>query len=607
MRFFAIRLALPLLALLATGAQVRGDSPTITAVLNSSETALGTPVQLEIKINGASGAMAPPRIEAEGLDIRYTGESQNYVVRNFQSSSSITLNYTIMPMKTGTFTIPAQNVQAGNARLHTPELTLHVVDSPNRATGRNRAPNNAAPPGQQGRLAFAELIVPKKSAYVGETIPVVLRIAFSTQARLDGMEPPNIVGQGFTVQKLSDEQKNLETIGGRQYVVVSYKTAISPARVGELQIGPVETKLVVLVPRQSTSRHNPFDPFNGEDPFSDPFFQDPFGAFLERREVSIKSEPVTLEIKALPPGAPPTFSGAVGNFALTADANPKRAQVGDPITIKAEISGRGNFDRVDAPMLSDDSGWHKYPPSSSFKQDDDVGISGAKSFEMVVSPNEVKSSLPPLAFTYFDPQQEEYLTLHSAAVPLAVIGNAVPSPSVAAASAPAAVAPTPASNSQEILQQLPERGKIVETFAPLWLRKEFWLAQCVPAAIALGLLFWKILRARAANRAALRSAALRHEAEELLRNLRRGKLAPQQYFFDASRVVQLKTALKANVEPGTVDAESAGRVFALDDKRKEELRRLFATRDELRYSGSANGAVSPERREEALLLIESLS
>ena len=81
----------------------------------------------------------------------------------------------------------------------------------------------------------------------------------------------------------------------------------------------------------------------------------------------------------------------------------------------------------------------------------------------------------------------------------------------------------------------------------------------------------------------------------------------QQYFFEASRVVQLKAALKANVEPSTVDAESASRTFALDEEHRDQLRRLFATNDELRYSGSVNGSVSSEQREQALRLIESLS
>ncbi len=595
-----------LLLVIAAFQSARAESPSITAVLTSSETTLGRPVQLEIKVTGASGVTAPPRIEADGLDIRYTGESQNFVMRNFQTSASVTLNYTIMPMQTGTFTIPPQTVKAGNNALRTPELTLRVVDAPNRGAGRNRAPPGNAAPVDQGKLAFAELLVPKKSAYLGETIPVVVRVGFISQARLDAMEPPHIDGQGFTVQKLSDEERNLETIGGRSYTVRSFKTAISAARIGTLQIGPVEMKAAVLVPRRPTTQRMPFDPFDGDDPFANPFFSDPFGAFLERREVTIKSDPVTLEVKALPPGAPAGFSGAVGNFSMTADANPKRVQVGDPITIKAEITGRGNFDRVNAPGLSDENGWHTYPPTANFKQDDDVGISGAKTFDVVVSPNEVKPALPPLAFTYFDPVKEKYVTLKTNAVPLTVQGNALPSPSAAMAAVPSATA-TPSSRSRDILQPIAERGKIASTFAPLWLRREFWLAQLVPLALVLAFLAWKVRNARASNRAARRVAALRRESDELLRKLRRDELSPQQYFSDASRLVQLKTALKENVEPATVDAESAARAFALDEERREQLRRLFATSDELRYSGSVNGAVAPERRREALALVESLS
>ena len=90
-----------------------------------------------------------------------------------------------------------------------------------------------------------------------------------------------------------------------------------------------------------------------------------------------------MEVKPLPPNAPPDFNGAVGTFTMKSDANPKKVQVGDPITVTAAITGRGNFDRVTAPALENDSGWHKYPPSDKFKQDDDVGISGAKTFETV--------------------------------------------------------------------------------------------------------------------------------------------------------------------------------------------------------------------------------
>jgi hypothetical protein len=598
---------------LAMGAAVPSalaDSPTVTAVLTSSETALGQPVHLQVQVNGVTSVESPRSIEVNGLDIRYSGESQNFALRNFQMSSSITIDYTIMPLKTGSFKIPSQTMRAGSTNLRTPELTLRVVDSGNRAAGggsSNPSGQPSASSSLEGKIAFAELIVPKKSAFVGETLPVVIRIGFGTRARVANFEPPDIQGQGFTLQKLGKPQQNTERIDGRYYDVLTYKTALSAAHTGSFTLGPVQMKALVLVPRRSSGlRHSPFDPFNGEDPFSDPFFSDPFSALAERREIAIKSEPVELEVKPLPPGAPAAFDGAVGNFSITAEADPKRVQVGDPITIKASISGRGNFDQVNAPKLSDDRGWHKYPPSSNFKQDDDVGISGTKTFEMVVSPNENKSAVPPLEFAYFDPAKERYVTLQSNGLPVVVEGTAQPPPAIAPANPSTATAQNAPNKPPEILHQIAEPGKIVHSFLPIYTQKEFWFIQLLPLTLASALAGWTIRSRRQSNRTAIQAEKWQRESDDLVRKLRRIDVGPREYFADASRVVQLKTALKQNVEPATVDAELAARAFALDEEQSDRLRRLFKTNDELRYSGSANGSVSQDRRREALELIEVL-
>lgn len=597
------------------------DPPRITAVLTSSEAVVGETVQMEIQIeNTRASAVTPREISVPGLQIHYTGESTQMMMQNFSISSSITYNYTILPEKPGTYRIPPQTIRVGRDNLQTPELTLRVTDSP-RATagargGRARPGNSPTESEQTGeeKIAFAELLVPKKTAYVGEIIPVVFRIGFNSRTQLREMAVPQINGQGFTVQKLSEGEKNLETIDGRSYVVFTYKTAISAARPGNFEIGPVEQKANVLVARRSSgARRRPFDPFGGADPFSDPFFSMPFAGMMEQHEISIKSDPVSLEVKPLPTGAPASFSGAIGSFSMTAEANPKRVQVGDPITIKAAIAGRGNFDRMNAPELSDERAWHKYPPSSNFKQDDDIGISGTKTFELVVSPNEKLPAVPPLDFSYFDPMKERYITLKSEAVPITVEGNAQPAPAIAgAASGPAATpgGAVSSQNSGDILQQINERGKLVRSFVPVYARPGFWLVQLFPLALVLGLLGWKVQIARASNRAALRAAQLQHEKDELLRKLRRDRLGPREYFSDASRVVQLKTALKeSNIEPASVDADTATRIFALDQEQSERMRRLFAKSDELRYSGGATsaGVTASDGEREALELIESLS
>src|SRR6266705_942007 len=300
------------LALTAFGGAncVLADAPRVTAVLSNSETAVGKTVQLEIKVTGDRAAEAPGNILIDGLEINRTGTEQHFEMNNFNVSSSVIYNYTILPLKSGTFKIPPQTVRIGGSSLHTPELTLNVADSPGRSSS-SRSTRDLQP-GDANKLVFAELIVPKKIAFVGEMVPVEILLGFDPRAHPKLVDGPEITGQGFTAQKLQQSQENLETLNGRSYDVVTFKTAVAAARAGKFEIGPVKAKAQVLVARRpSSSRsHSPFELFNLDDPFSDPFFAAPFGQFGERRDIEISSEPIAFEVTPLPQNAPQSFSGA---------------------------------------------------------------------------------------------------------------------------------------------------------------------------------------------------------------------------------------------------------------------------------------------------------
>jgi hypothetical protein len=615
------RIFIAVFGIIATAQFARADSPSVTAVLNSSEAALGETVHLEIRVAGAHGADAPENIMVDGLEIRRTGTSQRIEMNNLNLTSSVIYDYTVMPLRAGRFTIPPQTIRVGNNSLRTPALTLNVADAPGRSSGAR--PGRDAAAASASSLVFAELIVPSKTAYVGEIVPVQIRMGFDPRVRPRLVEPPEITGQGFTAQKLQQSGENTETISGRPYEVVTFKTAIAAARAGKFEIGPVKAKAQVVVPRrQSAPRsrpRSPFDLLDQDDPFSDPFFSNPFSQRGERRDVEIKSEPVALEVKPLPKNAPPSFSGAIGNFTMTTDAKPKTVQVGDPITITSTISGRGNFDRVNAPVVEDERGWHKYPPSSKFKQDDEVGLSGTKTFEMVLSPNDKKQGLPLLAFSYFDPVKEQYVTLHSESIPINVQGGAAVAQNAGAGQS---AAPTPstgtarppvpnATKQQDILYQLTERPRAAESFAPIYTQRVFWAAELIPLLALIGFAGWKIRRTRIDNREAQRVAALRHEATDLMHKLHRNDVSPREYYAEASRVVRLKAAMASGnrrIDPNMVDVETAAETFKLNSDSRDRLRRLFEQSDEWQYSGAHNGPgrVSPESRREVLELIENL-
>jgi BatD DUF11 like domain len=608
-RTFRISVAL-LILILTRGALAA--APSVTAVLSDSQPAVGQTVQLEIKVNGSHSAMVPKEILVDGLEIHQTRQefesSLSFGFGSDQSSSSVVYGYTVLPLKAGQFKIPAQTVRIGSTSLQTPELSLNVASS-----------NRSAQPGRRStdsrdlrNIAHVELVLPKQMAYVSEAIPAEIRISILRKnfAGRGSVGPPQLNIQGLTMQTMHDPEERFQEIDGQIYYTVTYKTALSAAKVGKFDVGPVNVPTVVLVSQPSPSRRIPNDIFDMDNAFEQLFS-------TQQVNVTLNSKPVELNVRPLPPNAPPNFSGAIGTFTMTADAKPKTVQVGDPITVTSTISGRGNFDRMNGPALEDERGWHKYPPSSKFKQDDDIGISGEKTFEMVIAPNEKKPAVPPLVFAYFDPVKENYVTLRSDAVPIQVEGGAAPAAS--AASVPAAVAtpatptatvgitPAPTAKPQDILYQVTDLGR-VRSFTPIYARPIFWIAQLAPFILLLGFIGWKTRQAKIDNRDAQQMAALQQESTELLRKLRRSELSPQEYFSNASRVVRVKTALAKNINPNAVDAETAAKAFDLAEHERAQLRTLFNRSDELRFSGSGNGAgkISSDEREQLLRLLESL-
>src|SRR5437764_7051186 len=157
-RAFLIGTVAAILAVSSTFA----DSPSVTAVLSNSEVAVGETVELQIKVTGPGDARPPEEISIDGLEIHATGQSRQFEIHNFATNSSVTYNYTILPLRAGRFTIPPQTVRAGGKILRTPELALNVADAPGQQPTTTRPGRNTQSQSTNaGDLIFAELIVPK--------------------------------------------------------------------------------------------------------------------------------------------------------------------------------------------------------------------------------------------------------------------------------------------------------------------------------------------------------------------------------------------------------------------------------------------------------------
>src|SRR5258707_3104615 len=160
------RIILALFAVFAIAQIARADPPSVTAVLSNSEVTVGETVELQIKVTGPGDARPPEEISIDGLEIHSTGTSRQFEIHNFSTNSSVTYNYTILPLRAGRFTIPPQTVHAGGKILRTPELALNVPDAPGQQTTTKPGRSTQSQATNARDLGFAELGVPKKTAYV---------------------------------------------------------------------------------------------------------------------------------------------------------------------------------------------------------------------------------------------------------------------------------------------------------------------------------------------------------------------------------------------------------------------------------------------------------
>src|SRR5207248_11304470 len=122
-------------AALVTSALVgRADSASVSVVFGNPAAMVGQTVDRPTTVTGLRDAQAPEEISIKGLEIHATGQSREFEMRNFATSSSVTYTYTVLPLRAGRFTIPSQTVQAGGRVIRTPQLVLNVADSPGQPT-----------------------------------------------------------------------------------------------------------------------------------------------------------------------------------------------------------------------------------------------------------------------------------------------------------------------------------------------------------------------------------------------------------------------------------------------------------------------------------------
>jgi BatD DUF11 like domain len=567
---------LALLFLLCVVARTDPGESKVQATLSSDHTTVAQPVQLQVEVRNVRMA-EPPNISADGLSIRFASQSTRMQTLNGDTTFSVNFTYVITPQREGTFSIPPVKLNLNGREIQSAPLTLTVL---------KEEPNKPAEP---NKSYFGELVLPKDSAYVGEAVPVELRYYFDRRIWYQPYpqgQLPIIDGDGFVTAKYPDPAEKEIQMNGRWYRVLIYKTAITGVRAGQLDLHSATQEFLLHVP---VLRNTPpgFDDDFDQSPFSNGF------SGYERKEASIATNGATIQIKALPTnGRPGNFNGAVGAFTMTGSIQPTHAGVGDPLDLRIQISGNGNFDRVQAPVLAATPVWRVHQVTSEIEAQDDIGLIAVKTFHYPIVAGAPVHETPGANFSYFDPEQEKYVTLDLAPKEINVDGQQLSQPSPQQTPNLSQSA-SPSRNPNSGLTDLVAKGETRGSFEPVTRVAGFWLIQLIPAMIVLGLAINYWGKRWLQERAPLRTFLADRRAQRRKLDSPKAEVALSA----AVRLIQLDRLVRAKGALRHITVEDALQQKQVPEDLRNGLSRVIEKRANCVYANQAYTLSSTERTE----------
>lgn len=410
----------------------------IHAQINKTSVALNDQLVLEVSVSGPHATLPDPVMPPlKNFSLYSSGSNQSLSFVNGKVSSSLVHTYVLVPRFVGKGVIDPITVTVDGVTARTAPIEI-TVQPPNSAPAGSRA-QGASSPRQAPQTAggapapdvFVTAELDKPKAFVNEQATLTVR--FHTGVTLLGnpqYNAPKIAG--FLAEDLPPERHGTVSLKGRQYYFSEIKTALFPAQAGTLRIGKAMIRCEV---QQDVAI----------DPFAPDFFQKFFSQGLVGAQArELVSEPLTLTAEPLPPeGKPPGFSGAVGRFGVSAAVDRSRVKAGDAVNLTVTVSGTGNLKAAGEPRLPELPAFRVYDTVSGLNIDKkgDV-VQGSKVFRTVLVPK-VSGTLeiPPVTYSYFDPEKRRYLEASTLPIRLAVEPGAAGSGPSAVFQGPAAAAP----------------------------------------------------------------------------------------------------------------------------------------------------------------------
>ncbi len=576
-------------------AAVSAANAEVKLELQVSDTSLemGDEMTVQLKADGVEGNAVLLLPKVDGLMFRQLGtpssSSQTTIINGKVSRfSGLVFNIGISASKKGLYQVPGIGISYQNQSYPGEPFTVRVVS-----------------PDAQSSMKVS-LSVSRKQVFPDE--PVIIMLKWYLQDSIQDytfrfplleqkdrlqLQLEKSAGAGAT-RELNVSgytipfQQEKESIGAEQYTVYHTSLRVYPSEPGPFNIPAASVR--AMVKRGTELKRD--------------FFNRLVRAPKLQRIFAV-SDALSVQVRELPEkGRPAWFTGGIGSFNIQLSSKQTRVRIGDPIELSIRISGQGRLSKIEQPVLTEIPEIKDNFVVVDNLQPGDI-LEDSITFRQVVrARDETVTRIPPIRFAYFDPQQEQYMTVESNEISIKVL----PSKQITDADIIMPKENRVAGETSLLRQNRGIYGNY--TFADALSSQErhpaWFLLFIIPPLIYFTLLFLVRRYRRLSNNLALvRSRSARGKSSRRLKKARKMIAAEGSLFLaELSRSLSGYISDKFNLGAGEVTAHDIGQLSSthgLTESLSKELVEHYELFDRLRFSDQE---VPAEDRQTILTAVE---
>ncbi len=364
------------------------------AKVSKKRLGLNERLRIDFEMNENGDNFNPPNF----INFHVVSGPQQSVSRSWVNgvqSFSKTYTYFLTPKKKGKIVLGQAEVNINGEVYKTSPIEIEIISAVEKPNDPNNTDNII-----DGNIHLVAEIS-KNNPYLNEGITVTYKLYFRNPISISDvqeLESPSYGDFWSHLIKIGRAEINMRgSYKGEPYNEVIWRKAVLyPQKTGKLTLEPLTLNLSLNLPSNR---------------------KDLFGRrILTQAQKIITTGKDIIRVKGLPQNnKPDNFSGAVGEFDFDVILNKNALKATESFQVKIKVKGKGNLKLFNLPPINVPNTLEVYEPEH--EENIQITVSGMEGFiednYTIVPEYQGKYPIPPVKFTYFNPQTALYKTLNS--------------------------------------------------------------------------------------------------------------------------------------------------------------------------------------------------